>query len=213
MPCVSHNQIVLASASPRRLELLQQIGLHALVMPVPIEEVMLEEELPLSFVQRLALEKARAGFELMSQQGLELPVLGSDTIVELDGEVFGKPTDTEQAELMLAKLSGKVHNVHTAVAVKTAEAEYSALSSSQVEFAVLSNEAIKAYVATGEPLDKAGSYGIQGIAAQFVKNLNGSYSGVMGLPLFETAELLVKAHVKSLSNKKQASITVFKLEE
>ena len=154
---------------------------------------MLEEELPLSFVQRLALEKARAGFKLMSQQDLELPVLGSDTIVELDGEVFGKPTDTEQAELMLAKLSGRVHNVHTAVAVKTAGAEYSALSSSQVEFAVLSNEMIKAYAATGEPLDKAGSYGIQGIAAQFVKNLNGSYSGVMGLPLFETAELLRKA--------------------
>lgn len=194
----SDSEIVLASASPRRLELLQQIGIHALVMPVPLEELMFDEELPLDFVQRLALEKARAGFELMSQKGIELPVLGSDTIVELDGEVFGKPADIEQAESMLAKLSGRVHNVHTALAVKTAEAEYSALSSSQVEFAVLSNEMIKAYVATGEPLDKAGSYGIQGMAAQFVKKLNGSYSGVMGLPLFETAELLARVQIKVL---------------
>lgn len=194
----SNSEIVLASASPRRLELLQQIGIHALVMPVPLEELMLDEELPLDFVQRLALEKARAGFELMSQKGIELAVLGSDTIVELDGEVFGKPADIEQAESMLAKLSGRVHNVHTALAIKTAEAEYSALSSSQVEFAVLSNEMIKAYVATGEPLDKAGSYGIQGMAAQFVKKLNGSYSGVMGLPLFETAELLARVQIKVL---------------
>ncbi|MCK4706666.1 MAG: septum formation inhibitor Maf [Gammaproteobacteria bacterium] len=194
----SDSEIVLASASPRRQELLQQIGIHALVMPVQLEELMLDEELPLGFVQRLALEKARAGFELMSQKGIELPVLGSDTIVELDGEVFGKPVDIEQAESMLAKLSGRVHNVHTALAVKTAEAEYSALSSSQVEFAVLSNEMIKAYVATGEPLDKAGSYGIQGMAAQFVKKLNGSYSGVMGLPLFETAELLARVQIKVL---------------
>jgi len=192
------DQIVLASASPRRLQLLQQIGVHARVLAVPVDEVMLPDEQPLDFVQRLALEKARCGYELMSRQGIVLPVLGSDTIVELEGEVFGKPVDTEQAESMLAKLSGRVHNVHTAVAVKTAEAEYSALSSSQVEFSALSDEMIKAYVATGEPMDKAGAYGIQGMAAQFVKNLNGSYSGVMGLPLFETAELLAKAQVKPL---------------
>ncbi len=196
MSYLPDHEIVLASASPRRLELLQQMGVRALVQPVPVEEVLLAGEQPLDFVQRLALEKARAGFELISQQGINLPVLGSDTIVGLDGEVFGKPADSEQAELMLAKLSGRVHQVHTAVALKTAEAEYSALSSSQVEFAVLSSERIMAYVATGEPLDKAGAYGIQGRAAQFVKNLNGSYSGVMGLPLFETAELLAKAHVK-----------------
>ena len=198
MSLLPYNQIVLASASPRRLELLQQIRVHALVMPVPIEELMLDEELPLDFVQRLALEKSRAGFELMSQKGIELPVLGSDTIVELDGEVFGKPVDIEQAESMLAKLSGRVHNVHTAVSVKTSEAEYLALSSSQVEFAALSYEMIRAYVASGESLDKAGSYGIQGVAAQFIKNLNGSYSGVMGLPLFETAELLARAQIKVL---------------
>ena len=192
----SDYDIVLASASPRRQELLLQIGLHVLVQPVPVEEVLLAGELALDFVQRLALDKAKAGFELSSQQGIKIPVLGSDTIVELDGEVFGKPADNEQAKLMLAKLSGRVHQVHTAVALKTVEAEYSALSSSQVEFAVLSKAMIEDYVATGEPLDKAGSYGIQGKAAQFVKNLNGSSAGVMGLPLFETAELLAKAHVK-----------------
>lgn len=191
------NEIILASASPRRLQLLQQIGVHARVLAVPVEEIMLSGEPPLAFVQRMALEKARHGYELMAQQGIELPVVGSDTIVELDGEVFGKPADTEQAHLMLAKLSGRVHNVHTAVAVKTAGAEYSALSSSQVEFSVLSAEMIKAYVASGEPMDKAGAYGIQGLAAQFIKKLNGSYSGVMGLPLYETAELLAKVRVKT----------------
>lgn len=175
--------------------MLQQIGVRALVKPVPVEEVFLVGELPLEFVQRLALEKARHGFELMSQQGIELPVLGSDTIVELDGEVFGKPADSEQAKSMLAKLSGRVHNVYTAVVIKTVNAEYSALSSSQVEFSVLSDEMIEEYVATGESMDKAGAYAIQGMAARFVKNLNGSYSGVMGLPLFETAQLLAKAQV------------------
>ena len=190
--------IVLASASPRRLELLQQIGVDALVNPVPVEEILLVDEKPLDFVQRLAAEKAKLGFDMMSQQGIEWPVLGSDTIVEMDGEVFGKPTDSEHAVSMLSKLSGKVHNVHTAVSVRTAEAEYSALSSSQVEFAYLSKAVIEAYVATGEPLDKAGAYGIQGLAAQFVKHLHGSYSGVMGLPLYETADLLSKAGVKTL---------------
>ena len=198
MSLAQNNKIILASASPRRLELLLQIGIHALVTPVNIEEVLMPGERPLDFVQRLALEKARAGFELMADEEIELPVLGSDTIVELEGEVFGKPADSEQAREMLAKLSAKVHNVHTAISIKTSGAEYSALSSSQVEFAALSDKQIRAYVATGEPMDKAGSYGIQGRAAQFIKRLNGSYSCVMGLPLFETAELLAKVRVDTL---------------
>ncbi|MCK5644155.1 MAG: Maf family protein, partial [Gammaproteobacteria bacterium] len=103
------HEIVLASASPRRLELLLQIGVHALVQPVPVKEVLQAGEQALDFVRRLALDKAKAGFELSSQQGIKIPVLGSDTIVELDGEVFGKPADSEQAKLMLAKLSGRVH--------------------------------------------------------------------------------------------------------
>lgn len=195
-----HYQLVLASASPRRLELLQQIGVRAQVQPVDLEERLHQGELPLVFVQRLALAKARFGFALMASKGNELPVLGADTIIELEGEVLGKPADSEQAELMLAKLSGRVHQVHTAVVVKTADAEYAALSSSQVELATLSSGTVKAYVATGEPLGKAGSYAIQGIAAQFVKNLQGSYSGVMGLPLYETADLLAKARIKLLTN-------------
>lgn len=199
-PQEGHQQLVLASASPRRLELLRQIGVHAQVQPVDLEEHLHQGELPLVFVQRLALEKARSGFELMARQGIKLPVLGADTIIELAGDVLGKPVDSEQAALMLAKLSGRVHLVHTAVVVKTADAEYAALSSSQVEFASLSASAIKAYVATGEPLGKAGSYAIQGMAAQFVKNLQGSYSGVMGLPLYETAALLAKARIKLLIN-------------
>ncbi|MDT8451632.1 MAG: Maf family protein [Gammaproteobacteria bacterium] len=195
-----HYQLILASASPRRLELLRQIGVHAQVQPVDLVEYLHQGESPLIFVQRLALEKARFGFELMTRQGSELPVLGADTIIELEGEVLGKPTDSEQAELMLAKLSGRVHQVHTAVVVKTADAEYAALSSSQVELATLSTGTIRAYVATGEPMGKAGSYAIQGMAAQFVKNLQGSYSGVMGLPLYETADLLAKAQIKLLIN-------------
>ncbi|MDH5711059.1 MAG: Maf family nucleotide pyrophosphatase [Gammaproteobacteria bacterium] len=194
-----YKEIILASASPRRLELLQQIGVCARVQPVPVEEVQCDGESSLDFVQRLAMEKARYGFELVVHQCIELPVLGSDTIVELDGEVFGKPSDVEQAKAMLTKLSGRVHQVHTAVAIKVAKAEYLALSSSHVEFAELSPDTIEAYIATGEPLDKAGSYAIQGIAAQFVKDLHGSYSGVMGLPLFETAGLLAKAGVKLLA--------------
>lgn len=195
---VALNKIILASASPRRLQLLEQIGVQAQINPVNADETQLSGELPLVFVRRLAINKARLGFELMQEHGVELPVLGADTIVELDGEVFGKPEDAEQARSMLAKLSGKVHNVHTAIAIKTVADEYLALSSSQVEFAKLSADVIKAYVASGEPLDKAGSYAIQGVAAQFVKELHGSYSGVMGLPLFETAELLAKAGIKTL---------------
>lgn len=193
-----HYQLVLASASPRRLELLRQLSLQPKVYPLDIDETPQASESPRDFVLRLALEKARVGYNAMMQQGIELPVLGSDTIVEIDGEMLGKPENPEQAEIMLAKLSGKVHKVLTAVAVVGKAGEYSDISSSEVEFSELSSSDICSYVKTEEPLDKAGAYAIQGIAGQFVKNLRGSYSGVMGLPLYETAKILKASGIKTV---------------
>jgi len=141
-------------------------------------------------VGRLALEKARAGFEQTSRFGVDRAVLGADTVVDIDGDVLGKPRDQRQAAAFLARLSGRTHQVHTAVALVTANSEQLAISSSEVEFAQLSEQQIAAYVKTAEPLDKAGAYAIQGMAGQFVVNLNGSYSGVVGLPLYETVKLL-----------------------
>jgi septum formation protein len=182
-------QLILASASPRRRELLDQIGAEFRVHAVEMDESMLPGEGVLQHVQRLAAAKARIGFEQLSRQQAGLAVLAADTVVEIDGEVLGKPESRRQAEAFLARLSGKKHKVHTAVALVTDEQELTAISSSEVEFMALSDAQIAAYVATGEPLDKAGAYAIQGIAGQFVARLSGSYSGVMGLPLYETARL------------------------
>lgn len=182
-------QLILASASPRRRELLEQIGAEFRVCPVDMDESMLPGEDVLQHVQRLAMAKARTGFEQLSPQQPDLAVLAADTVVEIDGEVLGKPAGAQQAAAFLARLSGRQHAVHTAVALVTADHELAAINSSEVEFMTLSDKQIAAYVATGEPLDKAGAYAIQGVAAQFVVNLNGSYSGVMGLPLHETARL------------------------
>lgn len=193
--------IVLASASPRRLELLQQIGIRALVHPVDVDESPQSCESPVDLALRLALEKARCALDDMIQQETELPVLGSDTVVDIGGEILGKPADGEQAVAMLTKLSGKIHDVHTAVVVINQDEEFSAISTSRVEFVELSASVIQAYVATGEPMDKAGAYAIQGIAGQFVKSLQGSYSGVMGLPLFETAGLLSACGINTIQNK------------
>lgn len=194
----SNYQLVLASASPRRLELLQQLGLCSKVHPVDINEAVMANELPRDLVLRLALAKARTGSSDMMQQGNKLPVLGSDTIVEINGEILGKPADAEQAAIMLTKLSGKAHKVHTAVAVVSRNSEYSEISSSEVEFAELTEDDIRSYVETGEPLDKAGAYAIQGIGGQFVKTLCGSYSGIMGLPLYETVKVLKASGIKIL---------------
>ena len=182
-------QLILASASPRRRELLDQIGAEFSVHPVNMDESMLPGEGVLQHVQRLASEKARTGFEQLSREQAGLAVLAADTVVEIEGDVLGKPESEQQARAFLARLSGKIHRVHTAVALVTDEKELAATSSSEVEFMVLSEAQIAAYVATGEPLDKAGAYAIQGIAGQFVVNLRGSYSGVMGLPLHETTRL------------------------
>ena len=179
-------QITLASASPRRRELLDQIQVTYQVLPVDIDESYIEGETAEQFVTRLALEKAQAGFKLLSQR----PALGSDTIVVCEQQILGKPENRQHGFTMLKRLSGKTHKVMTAVAICNGSVEYCKLSCSEVEFTELSQQQIEAYWETGEPRDKAGGYGIQGIAAQFIKNIKGSYSGIMGLPLYETTELL-----------------------
>jgi nucleoside triphosphate pyrophosphatase len=190
-------QIILASASPRRRELLEQIGVNVVVQAVDIDESQQQDEPVLVYVQRLAMEKAACGFDTIANQQ-KLPVLGSDTIVEVDGEILGKPENRQQAKVMLQLLSGKLHTVHTSVAIVTENARIIETSSSQVQFKVLVEHEIDSYLATGEADDKAGSYAIQGIAAQFIININGSFSGVMGLPLYETVLLLNRCGVRTL---------------
>lgn len=181
--------LVLASASPRRRELLSQIGLACQVRPVDIDESPRAGEAPQEYVSRLALEKARTAWRRHAPDD-GLPVLGSDTTVVLDGCMLGKPLDAAEAEAMLAGLSGRSHEVLTAVAVVRDGQEAVALSRSRVSFRATTPAERAAYVASGEPQDKAGAYAIQGLGAVFVEHLEGSYSGVMGLPLYETARLL-----------------------
>jgi septum formation protein len=178
--------ITLASASPRRRELLQQIQVSYALLPVDIDESPLPGEAPEQHVQRLAQQKAAAGFALQPRR----PALGSDTIVVIDEQILGKPADRQHAIEMLGKLSGRSHQVMTAVAVCSEDKQNCVLNTSEVQFCELSAEQIEAYWQTGEPLGKAGGYGIQGLAAQFIVTISGSYSGIMGLPLYETAELL-----------------------
>ena len=190
-------QIILASASPRRRELLLQICIKAIVQPVDIDESQKQNEPVNDYVERLAMEKAQRGFDTISNDE-NLPVLGSDTIVEIDGQVLGKPENRQHAKKMLMQLSGKNHEVHTSVAIVTHDKSVIMTNSSQVEFKTLGTQEIDSYLASGEADDKAGAYAIQGIAAQFVKNINGSFSGVMGLPLYETVELLKQCGVTPL---------------
>ena len=195
-------QIILASASPRRFELLQQICVTSLVQAVDIDETKKADETALEYVKRLALEKAQLGYKVIDNE-LDLPVLGSDTIVEIAGTTLGKPENRQQAKQMLQQMSGQKHFVHTSVAVVSSVKTVEDTSSSQVEFNHLSESEIDAYLDTGEADDKAGAYAIQGIAAQFVKNINGSYSGIMGLPLFETAQLLKQCGIDLLIDYKR----------
>jgi septum formation protein len=180
--------IYLASQSPRRRELLTQIGVAHDVIAVDLDEAPLPGEAPEAYARRVALDKARAGRARLTGGG-ELPVLGADTLVTLDGRILGKPRDAEEAVAMLRLLSGRTHRVLSAVALIGA-AERLALSVSEVSFRPISDGEAHAYWATGEPADKAGGYAIQGLGALFVRELRGSYSGVMGLPLHETALLL-----------------------
>lgn len=180
-------QILLASASPRRKELLDQIGVSCHVMPVDIDETPRSAEAAEDFVIRLAEEKARAGYQ---RSETKLPVLGSDTIVLLNNKILGKPENRQHALEMLSALSGNAHQVLTAVAMVNGDRQQCLLNKTSVYFRQLTEDEIQAYWETGEPADKAGAYGIQGLAAQFIERIDGSYSGVVGLPLFETAQLL-----------------------
>ena len=180
-------EIILASASPRRRELLGQIGVAHEVLPVDVDETPREEEAPETFACRLALEKALAGWLL---SGERRPVLGADTVVVIDQAIMGKPRDKAHALAMWSRLSNASHRVLSAVAVVQGERQAVRLSESRVSFRELTAAELDAYWASGEPVGKAGAYAIQGLGAVFVQRLEGSYSGVMGLPLFETAELL-----------------------
>lgn len=191
--------IYLASRSPRRAELLQQIGVEYIVLPSDIDETPLLGELSDAYVLRLAAEKAKACYEnLMAQAMSILPVLAADTTVSIDGKILGKPQDDDDAFQMLSSMSGRWHEVHTGIAVATRDGVKVAISTTKVEMAKLSDAMILAYIATGEPRDKAGAYGIQGLAGALIKRIEGSYSGVMGLPIYETAELLNQAGIRIL---------------
>ncbi|WP_116474441.1 Maf family protein [Zobellella maritima] len=184
--------LYLASASPRRRELLGQLGLpFELVLP-RVEERRQAGELPADYVVRLARDKARAGADMAP---LPLPVLAGDTIVVLDGEVLEKPQDRDHGLAMLHRLSGRTHRVMTAMALSRDNQCLSLRVETAVTFRVLSEADIEAYWATGEPVDKAGGYGIQGLGGRFVSRINGSYSAVVGLPLVETEALLRQAGI------------------
>lgn len=179
--------LYLASGSPRRQELLTQLGVTFEKVVPGIEEQRHPHEEAEHYVVRLAREKAQAGVSLVSQ---DLPVLGADTIVVLNGQVLEKPRDAHHATEMLHQLSGQTHQVMTAVALADAQHVCDRLVITEVTFRRLSDDDIVNYVASGEPLDKAGAYGIQGLGGCFVRKINGSYHAVVGLPLVETYELL-----------------------
>ena len=182
--------IILASRSPRRVELLKQLGIDSIARPADVDETPLAGEAPADYVQRVARQKVMAIAKTLKSEYANLPVLAADTTVALDGEILGKPEDDADAVKMLQKLSGSKHAVHTAVAISFKGKVQVVLSSTIVEMMPLTDAMISAYVATGEQRDKAGSYAIQGKAGAWIKYIEGSYSGVMGLPLYEAAKLL-----------------------
>jgi septum formation protein len=185
--------IILASQSPRRAELLAQAGIEFRAEPARIDERVLADERAADYVERIAVAKARA----VQRDFSDYPVLGSDTAVVLDQEILGKPVDQADGIRMLLALSRRTHDVLTGVAVVADQVHYR-LSVSQVRFREIGRREAEAYWATGEPDDKAGGYAVQGLAAAFVERIEGSYSGIMGLPLFETLQILneigVRAH-------------------
>jgi septum formation protein len=188
-------QIVLASASPRRRELLDQIRVAYMVWPVHIDESPQENEAPHDYARRIAAEKSAACHAQVAHLGL--PVLAADTAVVLNGVIMGKPKDKEDALTMLRQLSGQTHQVYSAVSLRGRE-HGEALSLTRVSFRPIAEQEMLAYWETTEPADKAGSYAIQGLGGVFVRSIAGSFSGVVGLPLFETAELLLQQGIKVL---------------
>jgi septum formation protein len=205
---VSNSFIYLASQSPRRQELLKQIGVHfEMLLPQPGEdtesiEIPLPQEKARTYVERVTLAKSAIALERWKKSGLPwAPILCADTTVSLpnnpEGEILGKPADALDAERILQMLNGKTHEVLTALALTTNpnEAPMSIVQISQVQFTHLSQEEIDAYIVSGEPFGKAGAYGIQGRAGAFISSIQGSYSGIMGLPLYETAQLLGRAQL------------------
>lgn len=186
--------LYLASSSPRRCELLRQIGVDFTTVAAAVDETPLDGEAPRRYVERLALAKARAGW-LSSSTAVRRPVLGADTTVVCDGVNMGKPGDKAEAVAMLMHLSGRSHQVISAVAVVQGERSATRVVTTEVRFRELSVAECEAYWETGEPTDKAGAYGIQGYAAVFVEAISGSYSNVVGLPLLETADLLAEFSV------------------
>ena len=184
----SQYSILLASGSPRRRELLKQLAVNFEVAAADIDESLVEGEIPRDYVLRLSREKALAGF---SQSAGRLPVLGSDTIVLLDGEILGKPETRKEAEGMLKRLSGRTHEVYSGVAlVLDPQTVLDTLNVTSVTFGDMPAVWIRKYCQGDEPMDKAGAYAVQGGTGQYISRIDGSYSGVMGLPLYETAELL-----------------------
>lgn len=182
-------ELYLASSSPRRRELLALLNIHFESLVPDIIEERTRDESPQTYVKRLACQKAQAGVAIAM---LPLPVLGADTIVVLDGEVLEKPVDEQDAKRILSLLSGRTHQVFTAIAVANEQHVMVDCVVTDVTFCELSERAIDDYILTKEPMDKAGAYGIQGIGGAFVRRINGSYHNVVGLPLVETRELITK---------------------
>jgi len=186
-------RLILASASPRRRELLRQVGVAFRVVVAEVDESVLPGEEPAAYVVRVAGDKAR---EVRAREPAPLPILGADTAVVLDDCILGKPGSRAEAAAMLRRLSGRTHEVYSAaVLVTPAGAALDCLNVTRVTFAALEPGWIESYVASGDPLDKAGAYGVQGMAAEKISRIEGSFSGVMGLPLYETCQLLRQAEV------------------
>ena len=204
---VADQKIYLASKSPRRRELLRQIGIEFEILMLcegdvrdgAVSEIVLPGEAPEDYVARVAREKAESGAGAVLWRKLpQRPVLASDTTVTLDGLILGKPANMEDAVSTLKLLSGCTHQVLTSVAVMANGQMFEAMQRSEVTFGELSEHTLRAYCALSEPYDKAGGYAVQGYAAQFIERITGSYSGIMGLPLFETTQLLQKTGIKIL---------------